>query len=190
LHFYKEQPGDTVLKQLYPNGTLYLYTVLKEGKQANGWSRKKYYPNASLEEEENFSNGLLIEKINFGESGIIISHKIWNNRLKELVDKPAAIQLPKRNVVTGCASISYYLKHMPSISEFIDADYHEDSLIQFFSTSSTSGEGETIWRLTGKQMSFTIYWVYDEVFYQWHCHCATEELYWEARNFLQAREIL
>ena len=76
MHLYKEKPHDKILKQLYPNGTLHLYTVLKDGKHANGWSRKKYYPDASIEEEENFSNGSLIEKINFGENGTIVSHKI------------------------------------------------------------------------------------------------------------------
>ena len=187
MHFYKEKSGDTVLEQRYPNGTLYSYTVLNRGIQANGWSRKKHYPTGSLQEEENFSNGLLIEKINYSESGTIISHKIWNNRLKELVDKPPVFPLPKHNVVTGYAAMSNYLKHMPSISEFIQADYQKDSLMQSFKSSMTTGEKEAKWTLSGKQMSFTIYWDCDEIFYHWHCHCTTEELYLKARNFLDSK---
>ncbi|MDP3392913.1 hypothetical protein [Sediminibacterium sp.] len=190
MHFYKEQPGDKVLKQQHSNGSLHLYTVLRDGIHANGWSRKKFFPNGSLEEEESFSNGLLIEKINFSEQGDIISHKIWNNRLREMVDKPAIIQLPKHNIVFGCASINYFLKNLPSISEFIQGDYHEELLIQSFINSSKLGEEETAWTLKGNQMNFTIFWDCNEVIYNWQCHCFTEELYMEAKKFLDSKEIL
>ena len=78
---------------------------------------------------------------------------------------------------------------MPSISEFIRADYDEDSLLQSFNTSYRTQE-DTTWTLKGEQMSYTIYWDCHEIFHQWHCHCATEELYWKARNFLLSKEVL
>lgn len=79
MHLYTEQLNDTITQQRYPNGAFQLYTALKNGKPANGWSSKKYYPNAALQEEENYSKWLLIEKISYDESGNITLHKIWNN---------------------------------------------------------------------------------------------------------------
>lgn len=162
-----------------------MYTVLRDDKPANGWSRKKYYPDEKLEEEENYSNGLLIEKISYSESGSITEHKIWNNCLKQLINKPAQPKLPKPNVVTGHASLSNYLKQLPAISEFINADYNQDSLLQSFDASSKPEAGDTKWTMKGEQISFTIYWDHDEISHQWHCHCATEALYWKARAFLE-----
>ncbi len=180
MHLYTEQPNDTVSKQLYLDGSLYLYIALKDGNPANGWSSKKYYPNAALQQEENYSSGLLIEKINYDESGAITTHKIWNNRLKQLIDKPAAPKLQRPNVVTGCSSISACLEQLPAISAFIGADYDKDSLFKSYNE-------EPEWKMKGPQLSFTIYWDKDEVFHQWHCHCATEELYWQARKFLESK---
>ena len=180
LHPYTEQPKDVVSKRLHPDGTLHLYTAIKDGKPANGWSSKTYYPNTALQEEENYSNGLLIEKIYYNESGAIITHKIWNNRLKQLIDKPAAPKLRRPNVIVGCTRLHNYVEQLPAISTFIGADYDQDSLFKSFNE-------EPEWKMKGEQMSFTIYWDKDEVFHQWHCHCATEELYWQARKFLESK---
>ena len=180
LHLYKEHINDTISKELYPDGTLHLYIATKDGKPANGWSSKKYYPNAALQEEENYSNGLLIEKINYDESGTITTHKIWNNRLKQLIGYPAAAKLPRPNVIVGCTSLHNYMQQLPAISTFIGADYDQDSLFKSFNE-------EAEWKMKGEQMSFTIYWDKDEVFHQWHCNCATEELYWKAREFLEIK---
>jgi len=157
-----------------------LYTAIKDGKPANGWSSKKYYPNAAMQEEGNYSNGLLIEKINYDDSGTITIHKIWNIRLKQLIDKPAAPKLPRPNVIVGCTPFQNYVKQLPAISAFIGADYNQDSLFKSYNE-------EAEWKIKGEQMSFSIYWDKDEVFYQWHCHCATEGLYWKARKFLETK---
>ena len=180
MHPYTEQPKDVVSKQLHPDGALHLYIAIKDGKPANGWSSKKYYPNAALQEEENYSNGLLIEKITYNESGAITEHKIWNNRLKQLIDKPAAPKLQRPNVVVGCSSISACLEQLPAIGAFIGADYDQDSLVKSY-------DEEPEWQMKGKQMSFTIYWDKEEVSHFWHCHCASEELYWKAREFLETK---
>jgi hypothetical protein len=187
VHFYTETPGDIISKQLHPNGALYLYTVLKDGKPANGWSSKKYYPGGKLEEEENYNNDLLIEKISYDENGSITKHKIWNNRLKQLINKPAQPKLPKHNVVTGVARLSDYLEQLPAISEFINAEYNKDSLLQSYDEGGITDPGDTKWTMKGEQMRFTIYWDHNEVSHQWHCHCDTEELYWKARDFLKEK---
>ena len=180
MQSYTEQTDDVVSKQFYPDGTLHLYTAFKDDRPANGWSSKKYYPNAALLEEDNYSNGLLIEKITYDESGTISIHQIWNNRLKQLIDKPAAPKLLRPNVVTGCSSLYDYLKKLPAISEYIGANYEEDSLLRSYNE-------EAAWKIKGEQMSFTIYWDKNEVSHFWHCHCATEELYWKARKFLEPK---
>ena len=185
MYLYTKKPENTILKQLHPNGALYLYSVLKYGKPANGWSSKKYYPDGKLEEEENYSNGLLIEKISYDERNIITEHKIWNNRLKQLIDKPSRPKLPKPNVVTGHASLSNYIKQLPAISEFINGDYRKNSLLRSFNAISKSEENDAKWTMRGEQMSFTIYWNHEEVSHQWHCHCDTEAVYWMARIFLK-----
>lgn len=187
MHLYTEKPGDIVSKQFHGNGALYWYAVLKDGKPANGWSSKKYDPSDILQEEENYSNGLLIEKINYNEGGSIREHKIWHNRLKQLIDKPAAPKLLKPNVVTGHASLSNYLKLLPAISEFMNAVYREDSLLQSYNAGSRLEKDDAKWTMTGEEMSFTIYWDYDEISHQWHCHCPNETLYWKARNFLATK---
>lgn len=76
MHYYTERPGDISSKQLTTNGTLYLITIINNGKQANGWSRKIYYPEGKLKQDKNYSNGILIEKITYDENGIIAGHKI------------------------------------------------------------------------------------------------------------------
>lgn len=180
LHPYREKTGDVISKEQFPDGALYLYTAIKDGKPANGWSSKKYYPNATLQEEENYSNGLLIEKISYDESGAIAEHKIWNNRIKLLIDKPAAPKLRRPNVIVGCARLHNYMKQLPAISAFIGAYYDQDSLFKSY-------DEEAEWKMRGEQMSFTIYWDKDEVSHQWHCHCASEQLYWKARKFLETK---
>lgn len=162
-----------------------MYSGLNAGKPANGWSSKKYYPDGKLEEEENYSNGLLIEKICYDESGVITEYKIWNNRLKQLIDKPPRPKIPKPNVVTGHAFLGGYFKQLPAVSEFINAEYNEDSLLRSFNTSCAMEKDDARWTMRGEHMSFSIYWDHDEISHQWHCHCATEELYWKAREFLE-----
>ncbi len=184
MHTYIVKSGDVVFTQLHANGVLHTYTVLQNEQPADGWSKKIYFLNTQLQEEENYSNGLLIEKINYNETGEIIAHKIWNNRLKQLIDKPTAPPFVRHNIVSGCTSIYYYLQQMPAISNFIGGDYDKDLLIQSFDKFMDTEAENTEWRLEGKQMSFTIYWQNGEVFHQWHCHCKTEELYEKARIFL------
>lgn len=174
-------------KQIHPNGALYLYTVLKDGKPANGWSKKIFYENGGLQQEENYSNGLLIEVISYDDSGIITEHKIWNNRLKQLIAKPAQAKLLKPNVVTGYAFFSAYLKQLPAVCEFIKAEYREDLLLQSFNACYRAKQNDATWTMKGEQMSFTIYWNHEEVSHQWHCHCTTEALYWKARVFLESK---
>jgi len=187
LHLYIEKPNDIISKQIQPNGTLYLYTVLQDGKPANGWSSKKYYSDGKLEEEENYSNGLLIEKISYNESGVITEHKIWNNRLKQLIDKPAHPKFPKPNVITGLCHLCDCIPHLPAISEFIGAVYDKNSLPQSNEAFRKSAQGKAKWMMTGKQMRFYIYLEDWDGMFQWCCHCDTEELYWKAREFLNTR---
>ena len=184
MHNYKEQQGDRVSKQFHPNGTLYLYAVLNNDKPANGWSQKIYYPDGALQQEENYSNGMLIEKISYDINGVVTAHKIWNNRTRQLVDKPAVQQLPRPNVVTGYAFVSTYLQQLPAISEFIGAEYDEAAFLQSY---KKPGSEDAKWTMRGKQMSFTVYWDHQEVVHQWHCHCDTEELYWKAREVLKSK---
>ncbi len=187
MHPYIEKPGDIITKQFHSNGALCLYSVFRDGKPANGWSSKTWFKNEGLQQEENYSNGLLIEKINYDESGKIIEHKIWNNRLEQLIDKPPHPKLPKPNVVTGCISLSAYLEKLPAISEFINAEYNQDSLLRSYDEGSITDPGDTKWTMKGEQISFTIYWDHNEVSHFWHCHCITEALYWKARTFLEGK---
>ena len=69
MHLYKEKADEVVSKELYPNGVLHLYIVLKDGKPVNGCSSKKYYLNAALQEVENYSKGLLLKKISYHVGG-------------------------------------------------------------------------------------------------------------------------
>jgi len=187
LHPYTEKPGDVILKQFHSNGTLHLYTVLKNERSANGWSHKIFCENKCLKQEENYSNGLLIEVIKYDESSVITAHKIWSNRLKQLIDKPAHPKLTRPNVVVGYAFLSAYLEQLPAVSEFIHAYYDRDSLLRSFHADYKREAHGATWTMRGEQMSFSIYWNHDEVSHQWHCHCAKEELYWKARVFLEGR---
>ncbi len=187
MHLYIEKLNDIISKRLHPNGALYLYTVLRDGKPANGWSSKKYYPDGKLEEEENYSNGLLIEKIGQDESGVITVHKIWNNRLKQLIDKPPPPRLSKPNVVTGLCHLCDCIPQLAAISEFIGAGYDENSLPQSYDAFRKSAQEEAKWTMTGKQMRFIIYLEEWEGLFKWCCYCDTEELYWKVREFLKGK---
>lgn len=185
MHHYTEQPGDISSEQLYPNGMLHSVTVVSNGKPANGWSSKTYYPEVKLHEEENYSNGILIEKITYDENGMIARHKIWNNRLRLLIDKVAVPKLPRPNVVAGHGSLTTYLNALPVIAIFIGAEFDKASLLTSYDTFLKTDDEDQNWRLEGKEMNFTIYWEQGELSYQWHCHCYTEERYWKARLFLE-----
>jgi hypothetical protein len=186
MHSYIVKLGDVVSTKLHANGCLHTYIVLQNELPANGWSNKIYFENKQLQTEENYSNGMLIEKVSYNETGDIIAHKIWNNRLKQLIDKPLPPPFVRHNIVSGCTSIYYYLQQMPAISKFIGVYYDKNLLIQSHDKFMDTGAENTEWRLEGKQMSFTIYWQTGEVFHQWHCHCKTEELYCKAKIFFAA----
>ena len=187
MHLYTEKNEDVVSKQLHPNGALYLYIVLKEGKPANGWSNKVFYENGDLQQEQNYSNGLLIEKIHYDESSVITEHKIWNNRLKQLIDKPVHPKFSKPNVITGLCYLCDCIPHLPAISEFIGAAYDKNSLPQTNDAFRKAAQEQATWTMTGKQMRFIIYLEEWEGLFKWCCHCDTEELYWKARVFLKGK---
>lgn len=97
--------------------------------------------------------------------------------MKELIDKPAVPKCIRPNVVTGCMSLQDYVKHLPAISNYNGAHYAEDLLLKSYNEN-------TDWKMVGEQMSFSISLDKQEVFHFWHCHCVSEEIYIQARNFL------
>lgn len=164
---------------------LYSVTVVNNETPANGWSRKTYYPESKLQQEENYCNGILIEKITYDENGFIAEHKIWNNRLRLLVDKVAPPKLPRPNVAMGHGTLTTYLNALPAIAIFIGVVFDKEALLKSYDTFLNTDDEDQNWRLKGTQMSFTIYWEHGELSYQWHCHCCTEGQYWKARTFLE-----
>ena len=121
---------------------------------ANGWSRKTYYPEEKLQDEENYSNGLLIEKISYTEKGVVTAHKIWNNRLRLLVDKTVYPGLPRPNVVTGNCSLGNYIKVLPGIAAFIDAVFDKHDLLRSYEEFLNADSDDLNWQMTGKKMNF------------------------------------
>lgn len=187
MHSYSVKSGDIVNKTFYPDGQVLLYSVAKDGKPANGWSSKTYYADGHLLTEENFSNGQLIEKISYDEQGNITTHKIWNNRLKQLTDKPEAPPMRRPNVVTGHGNLYQYLQQLPAISEFMLASFDKTDMLRSYEAFIHSEQEEGHWKMQGQQMSFSIYWEHGEISHQWHCHCDNEVLYWKAREFLAGK---
>lgn len=88
---YNPKKEDTVVEEHYSNGQRKSFRALLHNSPANGWSYSEWYEDGQVKRQENYSHGQLIERKAFHTDGQLILHKIWNNRLKQLIDKPARL---------------------------------------------------------------------------------------------------
>ncbi|HEY0066688.1 MAG TPA: hypothetical protein VGB46_04985 [Flavisolibacter sp.] len=175
-------------KEWYPDGQLRTLAVYKEGQPANGWTFKSWHPNGTLQTEQCFSHNLMIEQIDYDGQGTRISHKIWNNRLRQLVDKPKQTEVIHLNVFSSCAHMGHLMAMMPRIASYIKASYNEDEFRAAYNAFQDSGEQEATWTLRGERMTVTVLWELHEGYYFWHCSAPDEETYWAARHYLEELE--
>lgn len=193
---------DENFKSIYPSGKLKESSYLRNGQPANGWSRKLFYEKGALQLQECYSHSIVIEQLGYDEEGNIISHKIYNNRLKQLIVKPVQTVVIPHNTVSGTAHMGFYFKHLPAISKFIGAVYDEvdlDKAYQDFITSPSTynnikkaddewEEENTPWKIQGNNMGFTIAFEHGEGYYQWGLWTKTEEDYERAKGFMDNLE--
>jgi hypothetical protein len=191
---------DEVIKSHYPSGKIREEKYVRDGKPANGWSRKSFYENGKLALHECFSHELVIEQLFYSEEGELTAHKIYSHSQKKLIDKPKVTVVQRPNVVDGCAHMGFYYKHMPAISEFIGAEYKQEDLEKaynnFINTPYPNEEKENAgdewddqivtWRLQGKNMSFLIGFEHGEGYYHWNLRASNETDYEKARNFMES----
>jgi hypothetical protein len=143
---------------------------------------------------ECYSHSLLIEYKILNEGGEILEHKIYNHRLKQLVDRPKLVPGPRPNVVVGCAHMGFYFKHLPAIAAFIGAAYDEAELERVYHDFIT-GDGPdydsdeesriTNFRLEGTRCNFALQMEAGEMSYFWHLWARDEKSYEEARSFME-----
>ncbi|RYZ17448.1 MAG: hypothetical protein EOO16_24180 [Chitinophagaceae bacterium] len=186
-------------EERYPSGALCSVRRVENGAPANGWSVSVYFENGQLARTECWSHGLLIELKTFEEDGAQRAHQIYNHRLKQLVDRPVVQpgNTVRPNIVSGCAHMGFYLRHLPAIAAYIGATYDEDELMRIFNGFFASPMGNTRehsddgpltlqWRLGGPEMVFYILFEEGEMLYFWHLRAPDEESYTAARAFMEA----
>jgi len=186
-------PTDELIQSFYPSGNVQEEKYLRNEVPANGWSRKLYYENGTLQQAECFSHSLLIEQIIYNESGNVISHKIYSHSKKELIEKPTVTKVIRHNSVSGVAHMGFYYRHLPAISQFIKAEYDESNLDEaynvFLADAGNDDEfdfdKEYSWRLKGETMSFIIGFEKYEGYYQWALATRSESDYEAAKTFME-----
>ncbi len=195
---YLRKQGDRKVDEYFPSGSISAESYLVGDGPANGWSRKAYYENGCVRQEQCFSHSVLIEQIDYDQHGQVSSHKIYSHGLKQLIDKPKQEQVIRPNVVSGCAHMGTYYRDLPKIAAFIEADYHEASLDAAYEDyqqklreaeecyePSEVEEPEYSWTLTGKEMAFKIWFEKHEMLYFWSLFARTEENYHRATVFME-----
>ncbi|RYY89798.1 MAG: hypothetical protein EOO15_05215 [Chitinophagaceae bacterium] len=181
----------------YASGALRTRRKLEGDRPANGISVEEFYENGQPARCESWSHGLLIEYKTFAEDGTQTAHKIYNHRLKELVDRPLVTKTERPNVVVGFGHMGFYFEHLPAIAAFIGGDYNEDDLYAAYQRWMNREPPERNpdedweaqverWYLPGTRMNFALWFEEGEMLYQWQVWARDEESYWEARAFMEA----
>ncbi len=186
------RPSDEVIKTFYASGNLRSVQYIRNGKQANGWSAKEFFDNGKLQLAKCFSHSLLIEQIRYDENGTVILHEIYSHSQKKLIKRPEVKQIIRPNIVSGCGHMGFYYKNLPAISNFINAEYDEDSLEKAYKTFNKEAsddehfdfEKQYLWRLRGESMTFTIQFEKYEMLFFWYLSAQNEQQYAKAKHFM------
>ncbi|RYY64758.1 MAG: hypothetical protein EOO12_08795 [Chitinophagaceae bacterium] len=184
-------------EERYPSGVLCSIRRLENDVPANGWSVSEYFENGQLARAECWSHGLLIELKTFEEDGTQRAHRIYNHRLKQLVDRPVLKPYERPNVVVGFGHMGFYFQHLPAIAAYIGAPYNEDELEAAYQRwmdrprpereEGSEWEPETErWGIAGPSLRFSLWFEEGEMLYQWQLWAPDEAAYWKARAFLES----
>jgi hypothetical protein len=184
---------DKKITTYYPSGNIQEEFFLRNEVPANGWSRKLFYENGTIQLVECYSQFLVIEQLHYDEANNLLAHKIYSHKQKQLIDKPKQTITIRPNVVMGSGHIGYYFEHLPAISKFIEADYNEADLEQAYQDFITledkadkQDENEVKWVIKGKEMQFAFWFEKGEAYYQWHLWTNDEISYQKAKHFMQS----
>src|SRR5687767_7929973 len=109
---FTQKSGEERKISYYPSGKTCEELFEKEGKPADGWSRKVFFENGTTRIEECYSHEQLIEQIEYGEDGSIETHKIYSHGKKKLIDKPVAPPASRPNVVNGYGHMAFFLENL------------------------------------------------------------------------------
>lgn len=197
---FSPKEEDEIHTKIYPSGKLKEADYLRKGIPANGWSRKLYYERGAIQLQECFSNSLVIEQLVYDEEGNILSHKIYNHRLKQLIDKPVQTEVIRHNTVSGVAHMGFYFKHLSAISKFIESEYEEEKLEKAYhdfihipspyddmkDKDEKWEEQYATWGMIGKEMNFIIGFEHGEGYFHWELQSKSEENYERARFFMES----
>lgn len=192
IQAFTPKPKDEKTISLYPSGNIQEEKHMRNGIPANGWSRKVFHENGAVHLAECYSHSLIIEQLFCDEAGILLAHKIYSHKQKQLIDKPKQTMVERPNVVTGYGHMGFYFKHLPAISKFIEAEYDEAALEKAyhdFITTPVPDEldgSEVHWGITGKEMRFSLWFERLEGYYQWHLWAKDETGYEKARHFMES----
>ncbi len=196
---YIQKPDDKVKVSFYPSGKTCEEIYEKDGKPANGWSRKVFFENGDVWIEECFSHDIVIEQIEYKEDGTLESHMIYSHAKKKLIDKPTWVPPTRPNVVTGCSPMGFFLDKMPAIAEFIGAVYSEEEFLKRYDEAvdavaeressdgpaSTDDDEDVSLKIAGPEMKFGIWFDPHEIVFQWHLWAKSEEQYEKAKEFME-----
>ncbi|RYY40452.1 MAG: hypothetical protein EOO08_04780 [Chitinophagaceae bacterium] len=181
----------------YPSGAVHARRTTENGQPANGWSVEEFHVNGQPARIECWSHGLLIEVKMWNDEATLVTHQIYNHRLKQLVNRPDVKPYARPNVVVGFGHMGFYFRHLPAIAAYIGAEYDEDALDAAYHRwmhraaperePDEEWEPETqAWLLKGSRMRFGLWFEEGEMLYQWQLWAPDEERYWEARAFMEA----
>ncbi|MFZ4058504.1 MAG: hypothetical protein ACOYKE_10205 [Ferruginibacter sp.] len=142
-----------------------------------GWYIAAQYPDGTIRQKELYSNGLMIEYVEYAEDGVVVQHLIYNNRLKQLIPKPVSQPLPRPNIAETCMHMGDVFRHLPAISRFIEISIDPDKVHAFWKNFVDSEAEHDTFTVKGEDIAFSIYFEKYEGYYQCSCWAKSEERY-------------
>lgn len=193
LPTFAPKATDPKISSFYPSDNIQEEKYLSNSISANGWSRKTFHENGSVQLAECYSHSLIIEQLLYDETGNLLAHKIYSHKHEQLIDKPIQTVVKRPNVVEGCDHMGYFFKYLLAISKFIEAEYDEAALekayhdfIHSAPTENSEDEPPVYWGIAGKKVRFLLRFERNEGYYQWQIKAEDERGYEEARHFVES----
>lgn len=170
------------------------------GSYANGWSYTRWNERGFQQEIRCYSNNLVIENISLGESGAVITHRVWNNRWKEMVDKFTIREVAAASRYDRIDSFDFLETYLPAISAFMDAHYDKQNFKETYTAwlqepvhdelDEYSYYQEYIWVLNAAKMEMVICCKRGEENFRWHIRTNNAATAIAAKAFIENLPVL
>lgn len=186
-------------KYWYPNGQLCQLVEYNNGMPANGWSYTCWNEQGYKQEMKCYSHQQVIEHICFGDKETVISHWVWNNRWKEMVDKFTLSEVAAVSHFEGTNTVEFFITYLQAIYQYmevcfegndfkeayqnwLDADTEDSSYKDFWE----EGNENDVWVLTAPKTELAIWFVKGKDTLDWTFRANNEATATAAKLFMSS----